>query len=68
MLLGGETGILHRTMEDTMRLMDIYTMSSYVGFSPVAKVGILSIFAASVFLIVLAIVLLYVQTNGRKKH
>lgn len=68
MLLAGETGILHRTMEDTMRLMDIYTMSSYVGFSPVAKVGILSIFAASVFLIVLAIVLLYVQTNGRKKH
>lgn len=43
MLLAGETGILHRTMEDTMRLMDIYTMSSYVGFSPVAKVGILSI-------------------------
>lgn len=68
MLLAGETGILHRTMEDTMRLMDIYTMSSYVGFSPVAKVGILSIFAASVFLIVLAIVLLYVQVNGRKKH
>ena len=68
MLLAGETGILHRTMEDTMRLMDIYTMSSYVGFSPVAKVGILSIFAASVFLIVLAIVLLYMQTNGRKKH
>lgn len=68
MLLAGETGILHRTMEDTMRLMDIYTMSSYVGFSPVAKVGILSIFAASVFLIVLAIVLLYVQTNVRKKH
>ena len=68
MLLAGETGILHRTMEDTMRLMDIYTMSSYVGFSPVAKVGILSIFAASVFLIVLAIILLYVQTNGRKKH
>lgn len=68
MLLAGETGILHRTMEDTMRLMDIYTMSSYVGFSPVAKVGILSIFAASVFLIVLAIVLLYVQTNGRKRH
>ena len=68
MLLAGETGILHRTMEDTMRLMDIYTMSSYVGFSPVAKVGILSIFAASVFLIVLAIILLYVQTNGRKRH
>jgi len=68
MLLAGETGILHRTMEDTMRLTDIYTMSSYVGFSPVAKVGILSIFAASVFLIVLAMVLLYVQTNGRKKH
>ena len=68
MLLAGETGILHRTMEDTMRLMDIYTMSSYVGFSPVAKVGILSIFAASVFLIVLAIVLLYIQTNGRKRH
>ena len=68
MLLAGETGILHRTMEDTMRLMDIYTMSSYVGFSPVAKVGILSIFAASVFLIVLAIVLLYVQTNVRKRH
>ena len=51
-----------------MRLMDIYTVSSYVGFSPVAKVGILSIFAASVFLIVLAIILLYVQTNGRKKY
>ena len=68
MLLAGKTGILHRTMEDTMRLMDIYTVSSYVGFSPVAKVGILSIFAASVFLIVLAIILLYVQTNGRKKH
>ena len=68
MLLAGKTGILHRTMEDTMRLMDIYTMSSYVGFSPVAKVGILSIFAASVFLIVLAIVLLYIQTNGRKRH
>lgn len=68
MLLAGETGILHRTMEDTMRLMDIYTMSSYVGFSPVAKVGILSIFAASVFLIVLAIILLYIQTNGRKRH
>ena len=68
MLLAGETGILHRTMEDTMRLMDIYTMSSYVGFSPVAKVGILSIFAASVFLIVLAIILLYVQTNVRKSN
>lgn len=68
MLLAGETGILHRTMEDTMRLMDIYTMSSYVGFSPVAKVGILSIFVTSVFLIVLAMALLYVQTNGRKKH
>lgn len=68
MLLAGETGILHRTMEDTMRLMDIYTISSYAGFSTVAKVGILSIFAASVLLIVLAIVLLYVQANGRKKH
>lgn len=68
MLLAGETGILHRTMSETMRLMDIYTVSKYAGFSLVARVGILSIFIASIFLIVLAVALLYGQTSGRKKR
>ena len=68
MLLAGETGILHRTMSETMRLMDIYTVSKYAGFSLVARVGILSIFIASILLIVVAIILLYGQTSGKRKR
>lgn len=66
MLLAGQTGILHRTMEETMRLMDIYTVSKYAGFSLVAKVGILSIFIAAVLLTALAVILLHIQTSARK--
>lgn len=68
MLLAGETGILHRTMSETMRLMAIYTVSKYAGFSLVARVGILSIFTISILMIMLAVALIYGQTKGRKKR
>ena len=64
MLLAGQTGILHRTMESTMRLYDIYTACKIAGFTPVAWVILLAVLLAALLLVALACLILHVQTGA----
>lgn len=64
MLLAGQTGILHRTMESTMRLYDIYSACRITGFTPVACVILLAVLAAAFILVALACLILHVQTGA----
>ena len=64
MLLAGQTGILHRTMESTMRLYDIYSACRITGFTPVAGVILLAVLAAALLLVALACLILHVQTGA----
>ena len=64
MLLAGQTGILHRTMESTMRLYDIYTACKIAGFTPVDWVILLAVLLAALLLVALACLILHVQTGA----
>lgn len=64
MLLASRTGILHRTMEETMRLRDIYTASRAAGFGAVACVSVAAILLASLLLVALSCLILRAQTDG----
>ena len=71
MLLAGQTGILHTTMEYTMRLYDIYSACRITGFTAVAWVSLGAVTLAALLLIALACLLLHVQTgawHGRRKR
>lgn len=67
MLLAGQTGILHRTMESTMRLFDIYSVCKITGFTPVAIVILAATLAASALFIALACVILHAQTGAIRR-
>lgn len=68
MLLASQTGILHTTMRYTMRLLDIYIAAGYAGYDSVAMVTLAGIFVAAVLLILLAIIILRMQTGAGKKR
>ena len=71
MLLAGQTGILHTTMEYTMRLYDISSACRITGFTTVAWVSLGAVTLAALLLIALACLLLHVQTgawHGRRKR
>lgn len=63
MLLAGQTGILHRTMQTTMRLYDIYIAAGHAGFARVAWVSIGAIFAASLLVLALCVLILHISTG-----
>lgn len=64
MLLASQTGILHRTMETTMRLYHIYSASRAAGFAAVSAACLLTMLASAVLLLMLAVALLHAQTDG----
>lgn len=64
MLLASQTGILHRTMETTMRLYHIYSASKAAGFAAVSAVCLLTMLASAALLLALAVLLLRVQMDG----
>lgn len=68
MMLASQTGILHRTMQDTMRLQDIYTAAKAAGFGSVSLVSLVFIFAASIILLMAAALLLSFQSERRRKR
>ena len=68
MLLAGQTGILHRTMQTTMRLYDIYTVSGYAGFTPVAWVILGAMLAAALLMTALACLILHLQTGAASRR
>ena len=63
MLLAGQTGILHRMMEQTMRLYDIYIAAGHAGYTRVAWVSIAAIFAISLLVLALCVLILHVRTG-----
>lgn len=71
MLLAGQTGILHTTMQYTLRLYDIYSACKIAGFTTVAWVSLGAVALAALLLIALACLLLQAQTGawrGRRKR
>lgn len=70
MLLASQTGILHRTMETTMRLYHIYSAAKAAGFAAVSAACLMAMLAFAAALLALATLLLRAQTDGfgRKRH
>lgn len=68
MLLASQTGILHTTMNYTMRLGDIYMVASAAGFGKISRVSIAAIFAGALLLVAVAMALLHVQTDVRSRE
>lgn len=66
MLLAGQTGILHHTMQTTMQLQEIYTISKFAGFTMVSYVVLIVILLSSVVLIGLACAVLHGQTGAAR--
>ena len=66
-LLASQTGILHRTMQETLRLQDIYTVFTAAGYGRVALCCLTAIAIAALALIVLAIVILHAKTGAIRK-
>ena len=66
-LLASQTGILHRTMRETLRLQDIYTAFTAAGYGKVALCSLAAIAAAALALIVLSIVILHAKTGATRK-
>ena len=65
-LLSSQTGILHRTMRETLRLQDIYTAVTAAGYGRVALCCLAAITVAALALILLAIALLHAQTGATR--
>lgn len=67
-LLAHQTGILHNTMQNTLRLFDIYTAAKAAGFDAVS----LACFAASLMstaaLVALSMLALHIQTGAAKRR
>ena len=66
-LLASQTGILHRTMRETLRLQDIYTAFTAAGYGKVALCSLAAIAAAALTLIVLSIIILHAKTGATRK-
>lgn len=66
-LLAHQTGILHNTMQNTLRLFDIYTAAKVAGFGAVS----LACFAASIVstaaLVLLSMLALHIQTGAARR-
>ena len=67
MLLASQTGILHMTMEHTMRLNDIYSAARYAGFGSVSMASLGAVMLAAAGMTALAILLLTLQTQVRRR-
>lgn len=67
MLLASQTGILHNTMQSTMRLFEIYTVANAAGFGRVAWVSLAAILAAALLLIALSAAVLHLQTGAARR-
>lgn len=63
-MLAQQTGILHSTMENTLRLYHIYYAAKAAGFGAVSAVCLLSSLLSTAVLAALAIAVLHLQTNG----
>ena len=63
-MLANQTGILHRTMEYTLRLYQIYTVFGQAGYGRVSLACFAAITGATLLLIVLSILLLNLQTGA----
>lgn len=64
-LLASQTGILHRTMEYTMRLYQIYSVLTQAGYGAVSCACFAAILLASLAFILLSVLLLGAQTQAR---
>lgn len=67
-LLSSQTGILHRTMRETLRLQDIYTAFTAAGYGNVARCSLAAIAAAAALLILLAMAILHARTGARRER
>lgn len=63
-LLASQTGILHRTMELTLRLYDIYAVFTRAGYGRVSLACFFAIALAAAALIALSVLLLDAQTGA----
>ena len=63
-MLAHQTGILHSTMENTLRLYHIYYAAKAAGFGAVSLVCFLSSLLSTAVLTALAIAVLHIQTDG----
>lgn len=68
MLLAGQTGILHRTMESTMRLYQIYTVCKIAGFTGIAYLVLGATVLASGCFTAVSCAILHMQTGGMWKR
>jgi len=67
-MLAHQTGILHRTIESTLRLYDIYHAARVAGFGAVSFVCFISSCFSTVVMIVLATLILHINTgSGRNR-
>lgn len=67
MLLAHQTGILHNTMQNTMRLFDIYSAAKAAGFGAVSGVCFAACCGGAAVLMVLSAVLLHAKTGAKRK-
>lgn len=63
-LLAQQTGILHNTMENTLRLFDIYTAAKAAGFGAVSLACLLASCLSTAVLIALSMLILHLQTGA----
>ena len=66
-LLAHQTGILHTTMQSTMRLYDIYTAMKHAGFGAVAAASFFAGSVSTFALLLLSMLSLHAQTKGKRR-
>ncbi len=66
-LLASQTGILRRTLRETLRLQDISTAFAAAGYGRVALCSLAAIAAATLALIALTVLILHLQTGGKHR-
>lgn len=66
-LLAHQTGILHNTMENTLRLYHIYHAAKAAGFGATSAACLVSSLAASCVLIAASIGIVRLQTGGKRR-
>ena len=65
-LLASQTGILHRTMRETLRLQDIYSAFTIAGYGRFALTALTAIALTALALIALAIAILHARTGAAR--
>lgn len=66
-LLAHQTGILHNTMQNTMRLFDIYSAAKAAGFGAVSGVCYCASLVSTALLTILSILILHLKTGAYTK-